>query len=101
MPDEQPAASSFLSSTLVRVAIAIVVVIAIIGAVLLLRGGDGDADGTTVTETPVAEARAYASDVFTVCGDEVDVALAAAGPPVVGEAAPDFALCDAEGQFVR
>jgi thiol-disulfide isomerase/thioredoxin len=101
MPDEQSPATPLLSSTLVRAVVALALVVVILGAVLLLRGGDGDAGGTAVTETPAAEVTPYTSDVYTVCGDEGDVALAAAGPPVVGEPAPDFALCDAEGQFVR
>ena len=44
----------------------------------------------------------YGAPVYTLCGDDVPEAAVSGGggPPVIGEAPPDFALCDEGGAFV-
>lgn len=97
-----PESRPMLAHPLVRGGIAAVVVAAIVGGVLLVRAGRSDsAEDDGATTTPEASATPYAADVFTVCSDDVPATLAANGPPVIGQPAPDFALCDGSGEFVR
>ena len=94
---QQAPDTSFFNRPLVRGTIAVVVIGAAIGAVLLLqRGQDSDAGEATTDATPVS----YAETVYTLCDDSVDVELASTDPPVIGDPAPDFALCDGSGEFV-
>jgi thiol-disulfide isomerase/thioredoxin len=87
----------------VRGGIAAVVIAAIVGLVLWVQAGrdDGDA-GASGDVAPVATETFYAAPVYTLCGDDVPEAVnpVAGGPPIIGQAAPDFALCDAGGSFV-
>jgi thiol-disulfide isomerase/thioredoxin len=64
--------------------------------VFLVQRDDGPGtDAPTPGSTPTAfEA------VYTLCSDDVDVELAFSGAPVVGQSAPDFALCDENGELV-
>jgi thiol-disulfide isomerase/thioredoxin len=89
-----------LATTPARAAVAVIVVAAIAGAVLLFgqRGDDGDA--APGDETPAAEA--YIGPVYHVCDSDTAAANGVASPgdpPVVGQPAPDFALCDRIGAF--
>ena len=92
--------ASVLSNWMLRAGVAVLAIAAIVGIVLLVRGGDGDAGGTA-TGTPAADSTPYPADVFKVCGADVEATLVASGPPVIGEPAPDFALCDEDGAFVQ
>lgn len=94
---QQTPNTSLLTRPLVRGIIAAVVLAAAIGAVVFVRqDDDADAGDATIDATPVS----YAETVYTLCDDSVDAELASTGPPVIGQPAPDFALCDENGEFV-
>lgn len=93
-----------LNSTPVRAAIAILVIAGIAAGVLLLREGDGNGDAATTTPpagTPTPGA--YEAFVYHLCDNataEANGVRPASDPPVIGEPAPDFALCDRNGVYV-
>ena len=94
-----------LNSTPARAAIAVFLIAAIAAGVLLFRKGDGDGNAATTTPadgTPTPSA--YVAPVYYLCDDdtaEANGVLPGGDPPVVGQPAPDFALCDASGVYLK
>jgi thiol-disulfide isomerase/thioredoxin len=88
--------NGLLNRPLLRGAIAAAVLVGALVVVLVLRR-DGDPDaGEAIDDAATVP---YFATVYTLCDDDLDVELAATGPPVIGEPAPDFALCDADGKL--
>jgi len=101
---QEPSASrspSLLENPVLRGGIATAVIVAIVAALLAVQAGRGSGsdEGAGAEVTPAATE--YGGAVYTLCGDDVpEAAAAGGGPPVIGQAPPDFALCDADGAFV-
>jgi thiol-disulfide isomerase/thioredoxin len=93
-----------LNSTPVRAAIAVLLIAGIAAGVLLIREGDGNGDAATTTPAAgTSTPAAYTAPVYYLCDDataEANGILPASGPPVIGEPAPDFALCDETGAYL-
>jgi thiol-disulfide isomerase/thioredoxin len=82
----------------VRLSIAILVVGAAVAGVLLAREGSGDS-GAAGSGTPASVA--YVAPVYTLCEEGArGEGVLEGGRAAVGEPAPDFALCDDDGDFV-
>ncbi len=93
--------TSILNRPLVRGAIAAVVVAVAIVTVGIIRAGRDDEPDAVVeggaSPTPIF----YGSTIYTLCPDDVaQPAVTNSGPPVIGQPAPDFALCDADGKLL-
>lgn len=98
--DEVPK-KSLLNRPVVRGVVAAAVLAVAIAAVALVRAGRDDAPSESTaggaSPTPVL----YGSTIYTICPDDIsEGAVTSTGPPVIGQQAPDFALCDAEGKLV-
>lgn len=93
-----------LNSPPVRAAIAVLLIAGIAAGVLLFREGDGNGDAATTTPAPgTPTPGAYEAFVYHLCDDataEANGVLPAGNPPVIGEPAPDFALCDRNGIYI-
>lgn len=89
-----------LNSTPGRAAIALLLIAAIAAAVLLLdEGADGGTASTDGTPTPGT----YVAPAYYLCDDataEENGVVSTNNPPVVGQPAPDFALCDRAGAYL-